>query len=409
MAKAYFGSRISANMITTPEGYLVCKNVPIARVGHQEYLGAEFKGPVADRLYDVTRPEQEVFDKAAIASFEGKPVVDEHPDEDVTPENYSRYMKGVCREVRRGEGDLQNCLIGDLIIYDRALIDKIKNGKREISCGYDCLWCQTGDRSFEQREIRGNHIAVVNRGRAGHKIAIRDTAERSKNMKKSILERMFAAFAKDEAATPEDILEASKTVNAANDTTHATPAPTPAPAPAPAQPPKPAIDADLDARLKRIEDALASITAQKQQPPAEEADEDLDALDALESELQDCQTTDDEDDVVENPDVINQQADDEDPDDEDVDPAPVQLNAASRDAAMQAVRNLRPVVASLPPSQRKKAADSLAMIIRGQVAKDSGYAALQKAKRSVAKDREPLDDKEYGRQIRDKYNPHYRK
>lgn len=353
MAKAYFGSRISANMITTPEGYLVCKNVPIARVGHQEYLGAEFKGPVADRLYDVTRPEQEVFDKAAIASFEGKPVVDEHPDEDVTPENYSRYMKGVCREVRRGEGDLQNCLVGDLIIYDRELIDKIKNGKREISCGYDCLWCQTGDRSFEQREIRGNHIAVVNRGRAGHKIAIRDTAERSKNMKKSILERMFAAFAKDEAATPEDILEASKTVNAANDAPPvATPAPTPAPAPA--QPPKPAIDADLDARLKRIEDALASITAQKQQPPAEETDEDLDALDALESELQDCQTTDDEDDVVEDPDVINQQADDEDPDDEDVDPAPVQLNAASRDAAMQAVRNLRPVVASLPPSQRKK-------------------------------------------------------
>ena len=35
MAKAYFGSRLSANMITTPEGYLVCKNVPIARVGHQ--------------------------------------------------------------------------------------------------------------------------------------------------------------------------------------------------------------------------------------------------------------------------------------------------------------------------------------------------------------------------------------
>ena len=77
MAKAYFGSRISANMITTPEGYLVCKNVPIARTGHQEYLGSEFGGPQPEARYDITRSEQEVFDRAAIASFEGKPVVDE--------------------------------------------------------------------------------------------------------------------------------------------------------------------------------------------------------------------------------------------------------------------------------------------------------------------------------------------
>lgn len=401
MAKAYFGSRLSANMITTPEGYLVCKNVPIARVGHQEYLGSEFKGPVADRLYDVTRPEDEVFDKAAIASFEGKPVVDEHPDEDVTPDNYSQYMKGVCREVHRGDGEFKNCLIGDLIIYDKALIDKIKNGKREVSCGYDCLWCQTGDSSFEQREIRGNHIAIVDRGRAGHKIAIRDSAERrKKNMKKSILERMFAAFAKDEAAAPEDIMEAAKAVSAAND---APPAPTPAPAPAPAPEEKPAMDAELDARLKRIEDALASLTKPADPQPEPEG-EDLDALDALESELTEIDTTD-EDDVVEDPDVINQQVDDEEPEDCE---KPV-VTAASRDAAIQAVRNLRPVVAALPPNQRKKAADSLALMIRGQMASDSGYADLQAAKRSVAQDRQPLDDKEYGRQIRDKYNPHYKK
>lgn len=393
MAKAYFGSRLSANMITTPEGYLVCKNVPIARVGHQEYLGAEFKGPIADRMYDVTRPEPEVFDKAAIASFEGKPVVDEHPDEDVTPENYSRYMKGVCREVRRGDGEFSNCLVGDLIIYDRALIDKIKNGKREISCGYDCLWCQTGDSTFEQREIRGNHIAVVSRGRAGHKIAIRDSAGRSKKMKKSILSRMFAAFVKDEAATPEDIMEASKAVNEANDGNPPAPAPTPAPTPAPE--PKPAIDAELDARLKRIEDALAAMAPQQPQ------EEETDALDALESELQECQT-EDESGVVEDPDVINAQTADEGCQQT---PAPA-LSAASRDAAIQAVRNLRPVVAALPPDQRKKASDSLAMIIRGQVAKDSGYQTLQSAQRSKAADRK-IDDVEYGRAIRDKYNPHY--
>ena len=79
-----------------------------------------------------------------------------------------------------GERELKNCLVGDLIIYDKELIDKIKQGKREISCGYDCLWCQQDKDTFDQREIRGNHIAVVDKGRAGHKVAIRDSAGRSK-------------------------------------------------------------------------------------------------------------------------------------------------------------------------------------------------------------------------------------
>lgn len=87
MAKAYFGSRISANMITTPEGYLVCKNVPVARTGTQQYRGCEFGADEPNKIYNVTRSEPEVFDKAAVASFEGKPVCDEHPDTDVTPDN----------------------------------------------------------------------------------------------------------------------------------------------------------------------------------------------------------------------------------------------------------------------------------------------------------------------------------
>lgn len=407
MAKAYFGSRISANMITTPEGYLVCKNVPIARTGHQEYLGSEFGGPQPEARYDITRSEQEVFDRAAIASFEGKPVVDEHPEEDVTAENFAQYMKGVCREVRRGEGEYQNCLIGDLVIYDKDLINKIQNGKREVSCGYDCLWCQTGDRSFEQREIRGNHIAIVDRGRAGHKVAIRDSAERSITMNpKELMKRMFSAFVKD-GATPEEIVGASQFLN------DAAPTPAPAPAPAPAPEPKPAIDAELDARLKRIEDALAGLAKPAPAPtpaPAPAPKPEPDALDALEQELQGC-PVDDEDDLVEDPEVINQQAGDACGDEEcppaPEDPAPI--SAVSRDNALKIIQNLRPLVASMPLAQRKKTSDSLALIIRGQVAKDSGYMELQEVQRknAGARDSKPFDAKDYGRQIRNKYNPHY--
>lgn len=409
MAKAYFGSRISANMITTPEGYLVCKNVPVARTGTQQYRGCEFGADEPNKVYNVTRSEPEVFDKAAIASFEGKPVCDEHPDTDVTPENYSRYIKGVCRDVHRGEGELKNCLVGDLIIYDKELIDKIKNGKREISCGYDCLWCQTDSNTFDQREIRGNHIAVVDKGRAGHKVAIRDSAGRRKHMSKNIFARMLAAFAKDADTTPEDLLEASKAVA----TDAPAPQPAPAPAPAPQPEPKPAIDADLDARLTRIEDALAELAKPKQPevPPVqdeEEEDEEVDALDSLAEELQN-QEVDDEDVVEEDPDVINERfGEDEEP--EELEEAPAPLNAASRDAAMRAIRNLKPVVAALPPNQRKRAADSLAAMIRGQVVADSQYGALQRAQRAhKANDSKTMSDEEYGRYIRNKYNPHYSK
>lgn len=128
--KAYFGSKISGHMIKTPEGFLICKEVPIARTGTQQYRGFEFGGDDPMELYDVHRPEEEVFSKAALASFEGKPVVDEHPRANLDPTNISQYIKGVCRDVRRGEGNLSECMVADLIIYDKELITKIEGGKR---------------------------------------------------------------------------------------------------------------------------------------------------------------------------------------------------------------------------------------------------------------------------------------
>ena len=175
--RAFYGSRISGHMIETPEGYLICKEVPIARTGNQDYRGSEFGGEDPEKIYKVKRLEEEVFSKAALASFEGKPVVDEHPNEDVTAENIKRYIKGTCRDIHQGTGILSDCIVADLIIYDKDLIQKIKDGKRDISCGYDCLWDPIDDDTYIQREIRGNHVAVVDKGRAGKKVSIRDSQE----------------------------------------------------------------------------------------------------------------------------------------------------------------------------------------------------------------------------------------
>ena len=413
MSKAYFGSRISDHILKTPEGFLICKDVPIARTGVQQYRGCEFGAPVGDAVYDVKRPEAEVFDRAAVASFEGKPVCDEHPDEDVTPANYGRYMKGVCRDVRRGDGDLGNCLVADLVIYDADLIHKIEAGKREISCGYDCLWNPTSDSSYDQLEIRGNHVAVVDRGRAGHKVAIRDTANEKqggKKMSNSLIGRILRALARDESTTPEDLEAAAKLAGGSDAEPHQQQAPAPAPAAAPAPAPQPApkpaaMDEATEARFKKIEDALEAISSKLNPAPPAQEPPAKDALDALEEELKEAAPAaapaGDEGDVIEPPESIN--AEDEEPENM---PAPKE----ARDAAMVLLQNLRPAVAAIPnEAQRKRAADSLAILIKGSVQADAQYGQLQALQRkNPARDAAEVDDYNYGREIAKKYNPHYK-
>ena len=39
----YFAEKLSPNMARSAEGYLICRNVPVARVGVQEYLTGELR------------------------------------------------------------------------------------------------------------------------------------------------------------------------------------------------------------------------------------------------------------------------------------------------------------------------------------------------------------------------------
>ncbi|MBQ9210917.1 MAG: DUF2213 domain-containing protein [Clostridia bacterium] len=199
----YFGTRLSENISRRePEGYLICLNVPVARTGTQDYLPSELGLPEPDvRLIPVHRPEEEVFSDACIASFEGMPVTDNHPSapEGVTTENIRHLQKGHAMNIRRGVGADADLLLADLIITDPTLIQEVLDGKREISCGYTYTLHQE-EGNYIQREIRGNHIAVVDAGRAGPRVSIHDHIfERSTLMKKKSLWRakLMARMAKD--------------------------------------------------------------------------------------------------------------------------------------------------------------------------------------------------------------------
>ena len=101
-------------------------------------------------------------------------MTNDHPPEGVTLENIRYLQKGHAHHIRRGTGEEADLLLADLIITDPGLIEAILHeGKREISCGYMYELCEE-EGKYVQRNIRGNHIAVVDSGRAGPRVSIRD-------------------------------------------------------------------------------------------------------------------------------------------------------------------------------------------------------------------------------------------
>jgi hypothetical protein len=212
----YYGNRISENISRRePEGYLLCLNVPVARTGMQEYLPEELGLGSGPGFIQVYRPEEEVFAPETMASFEAVPVTNDHPRDGVDLDNIRRLQAGHAQNVRRGSGEEADLLLADLVITDERLIEAILNGKREISCGYTYELVEENGR-YIQRKIRGNHIAVVDAGRAGARVSIKDhmgskgkapgapfpvqdnqTFERRKGFMKKGLGKILARMAKD--------------------------------------------------------------------------------------------------------------------------------------------------------------------------------------------------------------------
>jgi hypothetical protein len=166
----------------TKDGYLVVR-AKAARTGVYEYTGREIDPQNKHGLRDtavvkVLRDDATVFDAAAVRSFIGKPVTDDHPAQPVTADNWRQHARGaVMGAMRDGE-----YLSFDLMLADASAIRKVEGGKRELSNGYaaeiefgdfaapDGTKCQ----ARQARIIGGNHVALVDRGRAGPDCAIKD-------------------------------------------------------------------------------------------------------------------------------------------------------------------------------------------------------------------------------------------
>lgn len=191
----YFGTKISDNMAETPEGYLLCIGLSIGRTGEMEYGKDETPiEPGPDGVVIISRDEDEVFRPKTIASFQGKPFTIQHPEDFVSPENWKILAKGVMQNVRRGEAEQKNDLVCDLLITDLDAISLVKNGMRALSCGYEAEYEQTGEGTGKQKNIIGNHLALVDEGRAGEGYEIKDHKRETPKVNKKFADKFKALF-----------------------------------------------------------------------------------------------------------------------------------------------------------------------------------------------------------------------
>jgi hypothetical protein len=121
----------------------------------------------ADGIIRVSRGPEDLFRPETIASFNGKSISNDHPDEDVNPDNWRQITVGVVLNPREGEGEDQGYLVTDFLITDARRSTMSRAGKVEVSCGYDADYEETGPGRGRQFNIIGNHVALVDKGRCG--------------------------------------------------------------------------------------------------------------------------------------------------------------------------------------------------------------------------------------------------
>ncbi|MGU2444427.1 DUF2213 domain-containing protein [Burkholderia cenocepacia] len=200
--------QIGERQSMTPEGFLLCEAVPIARIGSQDYMFDELPELEAkDGIIVAERDADVLFSPETLASFEGKPVTINHPKEFVTPANYMSVSRGTVCNVRRGEGAQADLMLADLLIKDAEAIRRVQSKElSEVSNGYDADYEQIAPGRARQVTIVGNHVALVKNARCGPVCSIGDSspnllptgdssmATKKKPVQSTLMEKLRKAF-----------------------------------------------------------------------------------------------------------------------------------------------------------------------------------------------------------------------
>lgn len=186
LQSSYAEDRASARQYDG-NGWFEVKGNPLSKVGIFPYSGRQLglDGPEADRIFRVYRPAEELGHPDCIESFKLIPWVDNHtmigPNAvETIPNALPAEAKGVHGVVGEDVYFDNGVLYGNIKAFSNSLAELIAAGKRELSAGYRCVYDMVSGvwngQPYDciQRNIRGNHLALVSQGRMGPDVAVMD-------------------------------------------------------------------------------------------------------------------------------------------------------------------------------------------------------------------------------------------
>ena len=160
----------------TDEGFYVFRDVKVARTGLFEWACVELASDGIKQAFpdlrdgDIVNLQRDSISPEAVKSLDLKPITNNHPSEGlVTPKNATGTVVGAIGEGSYVEGEW--LYAKSIIVYDESSKLDLESGKVEVSIGYtyETPVDFVKDLPYVAKEviIYINHVAIVNRGRAG--------------------------------------------------------------------------------------------------------------------------------------------------------------------------------------------------------------------------------------------------
>lgn len=184
----------NSNREKDANGFLHVKHCHCTKVQIAQYLGSEISSDlIPDKVYNVFRPEEELKKAETIQSLNGVPLQLEHHDD--TAEKPAQYTRiGATGTDAVFEFPY---LSNSLHFFNQKAIDLIESGEKcELSIGYDCeIHKENGEYmgqpyDFVQRNIKIQHVALVECGRAGSDVKVSDSKDIILNSQKNEVKKM---------------------------------------------------------------------------------------------------------------------------------------------------------------------------------------------------------------------------
>jgi hypothetical protein len=196
-AKAGKSTKDGSNRVIDTNGWFEVKDNPISKAGVFPYSGRMIGAEDPDKIYMVYRPAEELKDPGCIESFKLLPFIDNHMmlGEGATPSE-EKGVHGVTGEdiYFEDEENEGGTLKSNLKVFSKSMANLIEAGKREVSCGYKCeyefapgIWNGLKYDAI-QRNIRGNHLALVDEGRMGSEVSVLDSMVFTLDAKEAFVE-----------------------------------------------------------------------------------------------------------------------------------------------------------------------------------------------------------------------------